>query len=462
MKRRHSPGISWDDFLTSGRTLFQQLRVDRPTNTRSLQPLRTDRITDVPGARYHRRIAVSSPHALLVQSPTNHAKGPLPQPKSLLQVGNGMPVWGDYDNDGFLDLFITGPGHCRLFRNTADGNLLEVTAISPVTDPSIAQSAAWADYDNDGDLDLFVASHGDHNYLYQNNSNGNHWLKVRLNGTASNTYGVGARIFARSTEGIDAREMRQITAGSVSQEFEAHFGLGDATKVDTLRIEWPSGIVQELKDVAVDQIVQVVESQGLSPESLVIQQFDRRSLTLSCPVEGVCCVLETSVDLEHWSKVKVQTSAAGTVQVHLRRHQPRSDPILSCPDSLVHGCRPGLPRLGAVVVRGGTIRHPGLLSSPSPPLEPQGASSNFRVDWRPREAYATRHGSPQSARPAPLLASGRRILAPPPGPDQGLHQPQHCYPISPENGAMNSFVAQVAGAEMRMRATCALGSACWP
>ncbi|MCL4180585.1 MAG: VCBS repeat-containing protein [Verrucomicrobia bacterium] len=243
------------------------------------------------------------------------------EPNSLLLVGNGLPVWGDYDNDGFLDLLITGPGHCRIFRNTTDGNLVEVMVGSPVSDPSYAQSAAWADYDNDGDLDLFVACHSSRNYLYQNNGNANNWLKVRLKGTASNSHGVGAKVFALTTEGLDARQMRQITAGSVSQELEAHFGLGDATKVDTLRIEWPSGIVQELKDVAVDQILQLVESQGLDlPEPLSIQTFELDATgvfhaTMNCPVDGAVCVLESSSDLERWSKVKVGTISGGTVEL---------------------------------------------------------------------------------------------------------------------------------------------------
>ena len=99
-----------------------------------------------------------------------------------------------------------------------------------------------------------------------------------------------------------------------------HLGLGDATKVDTLRIEWPSGIVQELKDVAVDQVLQVVESQGLEPEPLSIQTFELDGTgvfhaTVNCPVDGAVCVLESSSDLERWSKVRVGTSSGGTVEL---------------------------------------------------------------------------------------------------------------------------------------------------
>ena len=87
-----------------------------------------------------------------------------------------------------------------------------------------------------------------------------------------------------------------------------------------MRIEWPSGIVQELKDVAVDQILQVVESQGVVlPEPLVIGNCNRGAdgmfhAAVNCPVEGAVCVLESSSDLERWSKVQVQKNLTGTVQ----------------------------------------------------------------------------------------------------------------------------------------------------
>ncbi len=230
-------------------------------------------------------------------------------PSTLLQVGNGMPVWGDYDNDGFLDLLVTGPDHCRLFRHSGVGSFVEVTAVHPTIDPSNAQSAAWADYDNDGDLDLFVAGVGrpGYNYLYQNNGNGNHWLKVRLNGTGSNSHGVGAEVFARTTEGLVARQMRQIQAQSVIQEMEAHFGLGNAPIVTSLRVEWPSGAVQELSDVAVDQIVTLWEPPALTA---AVQPDGACVLSIRAePNQG--WQIQASGDLAEWQTLTTMTS--GTI-----------------------------------------------------------------------------------------------------------------------------------------------------
>ena len=235
-------------------------------------------------------------------------------------------AWGDYDNDGDLDLIVThNSGLCRLFNNDGAGKLTEIPAASMFAPTSGMYFGWWADYDNDGYLDLLVGpriSGGPvESVLYANqlpaNGEANHWLKVTLKGKASNPNGFGAKVRVQAEiGGKTVRQMRQlgIMGGCCSSDFTAHFGLGDATKVDKLQIEWPSGIVQELKDVVVNQQLEVVESQGVSPTELVIQEWNPRSTTVSCPVDGVHCVLETSVDLEHWSKVKVQTSAGGTVR----------------------------------------------------------------------------------------------------------------------------------------------------
>jgi hypothetical protein len=184
-------------------------------------------------------------------------------PAALIQAsGNwGTPAWGDYDNDGWLDLLVPHDGgNGRLFRNLGEGNFIEITTGSPIREPGSVKSAAWADYNNDGTLDLFVARRAWPNHLYQNNGNGNRWLKLRLKGTDSNSHAIGARVLARAAIGGKwVRQMRTISAGSVIQELEAHFGLGDATRLARLRIEWPSGTVQELVNVASDQILTLWE-----------------------------------------------------------------------------------------------------------------------------------------------------------------------------------------------------------
>ncbi|MDQ7063258.1 MAG: FG-GAP-like repeat-containing protein [candidate division KSB1 bacterium] len=111
-------------------------------------------------------------------------------------------TWGDFDNDGHLDLFVGNDGPNNLYRNLGNGTFeaIELSAVTTVDD--YTSSAAWGDYDNDGDLDLLVAngvigtSETERSLLYRSklNSNGNNWLQVKLHGIISNLTGIGARI----------------------------------------------------------------------------------------------------------------------------------------------------------------------------------------------------------------------------------------------------------------------------
>ena len=126
----------------------------------------------------------------------------------------------------------------------------------PATDDSNSWGSAWADYDNDGFLDLFAArGDGVNNYLYHNNGNSNGWLIVKPVGTVSNRSAVGAKVRVDATiRGVKRSQVRQITGGSGwagHNELWANFGLGDATNIDLVRIEWPSGTIQDLHNVAV-------------------------------------------------------------------------------------------------------------------------------------------------------------------------------------------------------------------
>lgn len=80
----------------------------------------------------------------------------------LTSAGYGMGVaTGDYDNDGFMDLFVTNFGHNILYHNNGDGTFTDVTRQSGLENTAWATSASWVDYDNDGNLDLFVANYLD-------------------------------------------------------------------------------------------------------------------------------------------------------------------------------------------------------------------------------------------------------------------------------------------------------------
>ena len=144
--------------------------------------------------------------------------------------------------------------------------------------------------DNDGFLDLVVACLGGPNLFYHNNGNSNSWLKVKLEGTASNRSGIGAKVRVQATiRGQQMWQMREITGNSGwdggNPALLAHFGLGDATNVQVLRVEWPSGTVQELTNLPARQqllVTEPVKLKMLRPGELQTQGWNGMTLGLEC------------------------------------------------------------------------------------------------------------------------------------------------------------------------------------
>jgi hypothetical protein len=195
----------------------------------------------------------------------------------------GGGAWGDFDNDGNLDLFVGGyDGHNRLYENDGTGTFTSIDTGIAVTDGNYTMGAGWADYDNDGDIDLFTAKNdyfgGSDNALYRNDGTGNNWLEVRCVGTVSNRSAIGARVQTlASIRSASVRQTREISAqtgggNSGQSSLLASFGLGDASIVDTLVVHWPSGIVQTLTSVAVNQILTVTEPQTALEEASLKSQ----------------------------------------------------------------------------------------------------------------------------------------------------------------------------------------------
>ncbi len=163
--------------------------------------------------------------------------------------------WSDFDNDGDLDLFVTTVDReSFMYANNGDGTFTRLTDNPFRGDVQNATSASWGDYDNDGDSDLFVSVNGGSNVLYFNAGNDNHWLKIKCAGVTSNTTGIGAKVRVKATiNGKSVWQMRQIamqTGYNSHSSLLAEFGLGDATQVDSIKVEWPSKKVEVLTNVA--------------------------------------------------------------------------------------------------------------------------------------------------------------------------------------------------------------------
>ena len=191
----------------------------------------------------------------------------LPSAGSIRAMG---AIWGDYDNDGHIDLLITNRlGKNILYHNEGGGKFLRVTESPVVAEGRATAGATWVDVDNDGDLDLFTANgyyetFGQSCELFRNEGGPNHWISLNLVGIRSNRSAFGTKV--RALAKIDGRTFTQTREvqgyGSSISDFRVHFGLGDAEVIEVLRIEWPSGIVQELHDVAADQFLSITEETG--------------------------------------------------------------------------------------------------------------------------------------------------------------------------------------------------------
>lgn len=283
--------------------------------------------------------------------------------------GNYGSIWTDYDNDGDVDLFIA---KCRggdvdikineLHRNNGDGTFTEVGEESGLADPMQTWSGAWADYDNDGFMDVFIGvssfsdgmhklmrnngdgtftditegsgfenitstgienvaydfnndgfvdvlgmggevmiNNGDltfsssgtfilngpvgdlnndgfldvvnNNQIHYNVGNENNWLKIALIGVESNINGIGARIEITSSLGTQIRDVKSGVGFRFMNTLNEYVGLGADTSIDELTIRWPSGIVDVITNPTINATLVIEEGESLAVAEVVYKNI---------------------------------------------------------------------------------------------------------------------------------------------------------------------------------------------
>lgn len=182
----------------------------------------------------------------------------------------------DFNNDGFLDLMFSGDEHYMFYNN---GNSSFTLAPNPFSSNKI-HSFAVGDLNHDGFLDIYAGYAVNFNSptstrdrLWLNQGNSNNFFAVQLTGTTSNINAIGARLELYGPWGKQIREVRSGEGYGVSNSFTQHFGLGQATYIDSLIIRWPSGLKEEFCKPAINQFLKLKEGTQLSFTYNIQEEF---------------------------------------------------------------------------------------------------------------------------------------------------------------------------------------------
>jgi len=196
--------------------------------------------------------------------------------------------WGDafvdLDNDGWLDLFaVTGHVYPQVdvlpsgggYRqpklvhfNQGDGTFCDASSQAgpAILERRVSRGVAVGDLFNDGNMDIVVEDlDGSPMILRNRGVPGRHWVSFELAGTKSNRLAIGARLKIVAGGMTQTDEIHSGGSYLSQSDLRVHFGLGSATKIDSLEIRWPSGATDTVKDLAVDKFYAVLEGKGIVP-----------------------------------------------------------------------------------------------------------------------------------------------------------------------------------------------------
>ena len=187
----------------------------------------------------------------------------------------------DYDNDGYQDLFVAN-GHLHenlaelgqegtygqrnlLFKNNRDGTFTESseTLGMGMRLEDVSRGATFADYDLDGDIDIVITNSNTPPRLLRNDGgNRKNWLQIRLIGTDGSMDAIGARVEVTTRELTQTREVRSGDGYLSQRDLTLHFGIGNYERIDSILVRWQSGMKQEIRDVAANQVLSLKENRN--------------------------------------------------------------------------------------------------------------------------------------------------------------------------------------------------------
>lgn len=227
-------------------------------------------------------------------------------------------AWGDFDNDGWMDLIVGASsfaqGSHKVMRNNGDGTFSDVTAGTGF-DALAATGIEWVayDFDNDGHIDVlggngvFMMNNGDMTFtpttfsnitngpigdfnndgfldignqsnLHINDGNDNNWIKINTIGTTSNSNGIGARVILYTPIGMQIRDVQSGVGFRFMNTLNTHFGLGENTVIDSLVIQWPSGTLDTYIEPAINTFHLLTEGETEITDPLSLTELAPQGL----------------------------------------------------------------------------------------------------------------------------------------------------------------------------------------
>lgn len=209
--------------------------------------------------------------------------------------------WGttffDVDNDGWLDLFVAN-GHVypqvdsipggtpyrqpmQLFRNHRNGTFDDVSQVLANMPPESRRGAAFGDIDNDGNIDIVVLNmDGPPSLLLNQNHSASHRVLFKLVGTKSNKAAIGARVTVKAGSLVQINEVRGGASYLSQNDLRLHFGLAENDRMNEVRVRWPQGEIEIMRDVPADFIYTIVEGSGIHDRVALPPFPDRREARL--------------------------------------------------------------------------------------------------------------------------------------------------------------------------------------
>jgi len=188
----------------------------------------------------------------------------------------------DFDNDGWKDLFLAN-GHVYsqiagrnlhlsyrepkvLYRNMGNGHFEDVSAKGgpAIRADNLARGCAFGDFNNDGNVDVIVNNlDGPPSLLRNEGGNRNNWIMIKCVGTRSNRSAIGTRVKVTTGNHSQIDEVMSGSSYYSQNDFRLHFGLGNAAKVDSVEITWPSGLKESYRNLAANSLFVLQEAKGI-------------------------------------------------------------------------------------------------------------------------------------------------------------------------------------------------------